>query len=225
MFAGLSVLATVIKLKASVLLAFVVATLVLVVGGYFAYHIYKFAKRVNGPQDAPQPTNESMAFPPTGDTNITFGGWVNPRLWFEWTNMSFNSSGSIVGSMNGESISFSLLSTNDAVSNQVARPVVYATLNEQGNVITAVLWEKDTVLKPVSFRDLGMSVDEAGVPDMSWSVGQSPTNAGILVGLERSTNLVDWVHLTDWWVSYGITNIFRDGYNASSKGFYRSVPR
>ncbi|MFA6077081.1 MAG: hypothetical protein WC735_03325 [Candidatus Paceibacterota bacterium] len=208
------------------------ATLVIVGGGYVAYNIYKLAQRLNRPPPVGQETNEVRIFIPGGGvTNITSASWQDQRIWFEWVDESnLPPAVSIVSSSSSgqglRSTSFTpIMAQTQTQAVAIISPVVYATLNETGRVALALLFEKDTDLKPVSFQDLGMPVDEAGIPNLSWSVGQPPVDTeGVLAGLERSTNLVDWVPIIDWRVRSGFTNTFRDSYS-SPNVFYRSVPR
>ncbi len=225
---GMLVVLAKLKVSAlSVLVAFAVATLVIVAGGYAALQIYKLAKRLNGPPPVRQ-TNEVRIFVPGGVTNITSAGWQDQHIWFEWVDESnIPPAVSIVSSSSQglRSAGFApVVTQTQTQAVAVVFSVVYATLNETGRVALALLWEKDTDLRPVSFQDLGMPVDEAGIPNLSWSFGQPPADTGVLVGLERSTNLVDWTPVIDWRVRSGFTNTFRDN-TSSPNVFYRSVPR
>lgn len=183
------------------LVAVACGVLVLFVGGCVFYHLNRQAKRVNGPPTAPQPTNR-LDFPGPRSTNeIKAGAWRDLVLSFEWWEPGVT-----------------------LASAPEPRPEISvgASLDPDGVAVMTINRASQVGMEPMRFSEL-MPVDELGLPDMTWSMGELPTGPFVPAALERSTNLVDWQKVIDWELRAGITNVWSE---PSDQGaFYRIILR
>jgi hypothetical protein len=179
------------------LVAVACGILVLFVGGCVYYHLHRQARRVNGPPTAPQPTNR-LDFPgPEATNDIKAGSWRDLALNFEWWEPSV------------------VLASAPEPLPEMA---VCASLDSNGIAVMTISRASQIGMRPRLFSSL-VPMDEYGLPDLSWSMGEMPKGPYVPVVLERSTNLVGWVSVIQWELRCGLTNVWSE--TASDHAFYR----
>jgi hypothetical protein len=190
------------RAAASVLLAIITATFATIIAGMAVYTLIKAAKRCDGrPYRGGMYTNDDSFNIPNDKYNTNFVCYFKDvELTWEWDDT--------IPTGSGFAPPVELLS----VACQPA-PVVYSSMNSTGGVVVRVgldSGEGDLVRK-TTFRDLGMPVDENGMPsDYSWSMGAKPTEVGVPWNLQRSTNMMDWEPVVTMEVFRTMTNVYRD---------------
>jgi len=206
--------------NASVLLLFVTATFACILFGILIYSIVKCARRLDGrPYKGGIYTNDESIIIPGDkwDTNIVCW-WQGPiRMWYEMDDTI--PTGSFAPPVPSQLLS------KPAVPAPTG-PVIYASGSSAQGVILRIDWATDQtpLFQRVTFKELGMAVDENGMPvSLSWSVGEAP-GPGEVWDLQRSTNLVNWERVGALTLRNEITNLYRvTEAAAESSVYYRAV--
>lgn len=209
-----------IKRNASVLLLFVTATFAIILFGIMIYSIVKCARRLDGrPYKGGMYTNDESIIIPGDkwDTNIVCW-WQGPiRIWYEMDDTI--PTGSFAPPVPSQLLSKPTVPAPTG-------PVIYASGNSVQGVILKMDWATDQtpLFQRVTFKELGMAVDENGMPvSLSWSVGEAP-GPGEVWDLQRSTNLVDWERVGALTLRNEITNLYHvTEAAAESPMYYRAV--
>jgi len=204
---------------ASVLLICATATMALIVFGIIIYNIVKVVRRIDGrPYHNGMFTNdESIVIPgDKWDTNMVCW-WEDVDMWWQWDHTI--PTGSLVPDPAPVLLS-------SVASETLSGPVLY-TSRESNGVVLRIDWSttQAPLSSNVTFRDLGMPVDENGMPaDLSWSIGSVPSEAGEEWEVQRSTNMVNWEKVTTMTVRSSITNMHRDNRSpVLEKTYYRAT--
>lgn len=174
----------------------------MVVAGVIVYTLCKWARKVQDGSPVPFPgiTNSDSIPTPGNGCNITGAWWQDGEVSFTWW--------------------------DGTVASPLQQPEI-----ETNIVITGCLDGTNLNLKidrqvceagSIKFSDLGMPVDEFGMPsDLNWHWNQ-PAGEYQTWFLEKSTNLFDWEYMGTWQVWPGYTNSWKE-MDTSQNHYYRAT--
>jgi hypothetical protein len=145
---------------------------------YVACVIWWKLKWAPGEHTPPQTTN-SPAIP----QGASYYGWTNPVWYDEFQTKPY--------AYPGSGNSFVGVSELASTTTGADRFMVWVSVSN-GQPLLRAAW---TNLATVDVATIGARFNEDGTPDLSWSSG-APIDAGQMVMIEWSSNLVDWLPLT-----------------------------
>lgn len=190
--------------RASVFLAVVFATLVIVFGMIVCRYLQKWAKRIDTGEPYPLPgcNSNDVTIPNPSNPNIT-GGRIED---YHRNYMQYVPSNAFVTPPHP------LISTNTIIL------ISYLDTN----LVLQIQRQTNGPAQRLTDADIGIPVDQYGVPtNFRWSTGFVPTGGKSCL-IQRSTNCLDWEPVSTVTIADGYTNaLILD--ETSEKMFYRGV--
>lgn len=211
------------KKQGSVLLAILVTSVVLFVGGCTVVKTIKWIKRVDGIADRRfNNTNDLSLIEPNSlslGTGTKSSGERQVYIMTTSVSMEWHDEYDYWPPEGGGSVK-SVQSTNQPPSlHKESSPLALVILlREDGNIHLSMKETSDW--RETSWSDLGMPLDEYGIPDTSkWQAPPSVENS-VVVTVESTTNLINWSFQTTVSVMTNQPTYLRD--DLEPKKFYRA---